>query len=682
MTIPYRLLAPLFAALLLSSCVSTDLEKLGPAKAPDTTTKAYDLYTGDGMKPGDSWLKLQVFRHPRTGREVRLIGMCHIADAAFYRDVQQELDKADIVLMEGVGHELDDPLLGLSMTYLFACMDRARAEAGLYSQHMLENHGNWVSADLSMDEMFGGETLPERYGIAAPMALAAPFIETGLLLCDLRRTVAGAVCGDRGTRSALAGMRHEVCGDSSEEKKKKKDERRLSEDETEKIILAKRNKRVMQVLDMASRNYGIRRIVIPWGAAHGPGLEEMLLARGYQKKESRWLRAVAVRGILEDKTVKPPPGVRIPYVFTWNKFGNQRMASAACSAFDWKQNKDFWAFEFGYGLVFNAEAGRMGGGFALLPPLFTHGLMTRENAEGMHSNFSLCGKLLSWQRMQKPEPGSNAQPCTAFSMQPLCYTRSTAKGNAFTLSPLLTQISHDAAGTHLGFDPYHVWPLLSRDESGLSWQILWPLVDMDRQPKGGMKRFATLAGWLTDFRRLPSGGRYDSVLKGVLFEKKRDDAIRYFRVLNLFSRSTDTNSREYSVLWPLVRGKTAEAGEMSAIFPFYSMERTREKNGQENKSELTLLPLGILFSRETDAKAGKQETECLWGILYHASAAKAAEGGEERVNRVLLGSLGLDNKGGRKSLVVLWIPVWHWGKEAPKAADTQDRQVVETAKAG
>jgi hypothetical protein len=595
--------------------------------------------------------------------------MCHIADAGFYREVQQELDKADAVLMEGVGHELDDPLLGLSMTYLFACMDRARAEAGLYSQHMLENHGNWVNADLSMDEMFGGETLPERYGIAAPLALGAPLIETGILLCDLRRAVAGAVGGDRGTRSALAGMRHEVCGDDSEKKEKKKKESLAIEDETEKIILAKRNRRVMQVLDLVSRKPGVRRIVIPWGAAHGPGLEEMLLARGYQKKDCRWLRAVAVRGILEDKTVTPPPGVRIPYIFSWNKFGNQRMASAACSAFDWKQAKDFWAFEFGYGLILNAEASRNGGGFSLLPFLFTRGiLMTGGDGDG-NSGFSLCGKLLSWQRMQKPEPGSNAQPGTAFSMQPLCYNRSTAKENAFTLSPLLTKISHDAAGTHLGFDPYHVWPLLSRDESGLSWQILWPVVDMNRLPKGGMKRFTTFAGWLTDFRRLPSGGRYDSVLKGVLFEKKRDDTLRYFRVLNLFSRSTDTDSREYSVLWPLIRGKTTKSGEMDAFFPLYSMERTRDK-GLEKKSEFAILPLGLLFSRETDAEAKKQQADCLWGILYHASSNKAANGGETRVNRVLLGSFGLDSADGRKSLVVLWIPVWHWGKAPAPAPAT------------
>lgn len=57
----------------------------------------------------EDWSRLEAlsrrFRSPDGARTVTLVGVLHIADLAYYREIQQHLDAHDLVLFEGVGAE-------------------------------------------------------------------------------------------------------------------------------------------------------------------------------------------------------------------------------------------------------------------------------------------------------------------------------------------------------------------------------------------------------------------------------------------------------------------------------------------------------------------------------------------------------------------------------------------------
>lgn len=647
---PSFLFSMLLGPVVLVSCVSTDVSKLPAEKKPDASISRYHVYTGDKDKPGNGYTKLQEFVDPKSGRQVCLIGMVHVGDASFYRQVQQEMDKADIVLTEGVGSKLDDPLLALQMQYLFSVVDRVRLQAGLHSQHMLTARDNWINADLSMDEMFGGELLADRYGVALPAVLGSVFIEPSFLVIDLYRGGVAVCRGRHGLRDADAGARQFLFSHLDE---KEADNDSAFDKPKDRIILAKRNLRVMEVLEKETQKPGVRRIVIPWGAEHGPELERMLVAKGYVKKECRWLQVCAVRDLLQDDRVEPSSSVRIPYVFSYGRSDSSRSCSIACSLLDWHNGERDWKLELGYGLGLDIWSGRSSGGVSLLPSFFDHGLLMAGRTKEEGAGLALAGPLLScW----------SAPEATRFGLQPLFYNNSTADGNALTLSPLMTRIVHDPSGTRCEFDPNKLWPVFYRDDEKKTCQVLWPLVTAESLPEGRGGGLGTLGGWLTD-SRWTATSRYDSMLKGVVFEKKTDEDLRYFRILNLYSRRTSKEAQEYSVLWPLCGGSADNHGIKHDFFLLYHYSQEL-KDGKPGNKEFGILPAVVLpfyLLWEEKKVGGDSKVYCLGGFLYQAHeevvrSEKKEQGVAEGEQKVSSKAAGEDVKEKKDKVVSLENP--------------------------
>ena len=89
-----KLLLMALTAVLLASC------GIGLPDYYEAPQEGYNYYSG-AKEYGNHYCKVRV-HSSETGKKVTLIGMIHIGDQSFYRQVDVELDKADLVLEEGI----------------------------------------------------------------------------------------------------------------------------------------------------------------------------------------------------------------------------------------------------------------------------------------------------------------------------------------------------------------------------------------------------------------------------------------------------------------------------------------------------------------------------------------------------------------------------------------------------
>lgn len=249
----------------------------------------------------------QTFVHPETGKTVELLGMIHIADGAFYKKVQERLDAADVVLMEGVSGSTSLSLFDLHLRYTMSFMKRSASMLNLSEQHAsLKDNGNWRNADWTLEqfkkESGFGQTLIQAITLPITVVVGEPSMFLTRLSVGFGQNASWPWAD-----SLQSHYRHELFQNVGKQAKDSQIQNAIY-----KGIIEGRNQEVLKHMDEALLEDDTKHVLIPWGAAHLPSLEKSLLERGFKKKEGKWLRAICAKDISEhggrDEFV-------IPYVF-------------------------------------------------------------------------------------------------------------------------------------------------------------------------------------------------------------------------------------------------------------------------------------------------------------------------------------------------------------------------------
>lgn len=208
--------------------------------------------TGGFVRLGVRGLYTEERVYARGDDRVYLIGMVHVGDPSFYRAVAEAVpDDRVLVLAEGATDR--EGLLRGDFSY-----GRLADELGLESQEGFRfPPGRAVVEDADVDV--------SRFGPATLELLRA----------------AGRVLGSRDPADAFAAWNRfaEVAGRPGVAEAARRD------------LLELRNRVLLEHLAEGLNRFD--RVLVPWGAAHMPGVEAGVLDRGFRRVRTRELRVVA-----------------------------------------------------------------------------------------------------------------------------------------------------------------------------------------------------------------------------------------------------------------------------------------------------------------------------------------------------------------------------------------------------
>jgi hypothetical protein len=192
------------------------------------------------LRPGGLYVQARKYARD-DGKTVLLFPMAHIAESDFYRNVTQTVSSNSVVLLEGVTDEKNLLVHGISYK-------RAAKTLHLAEQHEVfkPKQGDLVHADVDVSE-FSSNTI-------VALNLVALIHVQGLNLQTLSALLAYTPTEE---------MEQQLFGD----------------------LLLRRNQHVIQVLQ--SRLADADSFVIPWGAAHMPGLSHEIEKAGFHVVETR-----------------------------------------------------------------------------------------------------------------------------------------------------------------------------------------------------------------------------------------------------------------------------------------------------------------------------------------------------------------------------------------------------------
>lgn len=231
-------------------------------------TGGYLAFTSKGVEARETVLA-------KGDKKVRLVGMVHIGEERFYRDLFQSFPPDALVLVEGVSDRKE--LLKGKFSY-----GRIAAALGLEEQSGIQ--AEWMHAA-------GAASAPSAPGASASAAKppASPGHPT-ILRADIDVSEfapatlsflaeVGDIYGAKTVWDALRRM-GEMNG-------------RYTDKEVEAVfrdLIDKRNAKLLAVFDRDAPSYAT--IVIPWGAQHMPGIEKALRERGYTVQSRQALNVV------------------------------------------------------------------------------------------------------------------------------------------------------------------------------------------------------------------------------------------------------------------------------------------------------------------------------------------------------------------------------------------------------
>jgi len=368
-----------FGLLCLSAC-------LAPERAEEELEKpdgGFEFYTGSKDKAGDFYLGLTELEHPASGVRVVLIPMYHVAEAGYYAAVQEELERSDLVLVEGVG---GDPSLSPSQALLeivFASQRRIASFSALTRQHEALRHGaHWKPADLPLADWRA--TMP--WWSPAVQTLSLPLIvvvtEPAALISWTERLLL-APFGSIGSGAAVeTAWRHFLVNDPPE-----------TDDEALDFLLpgiiSLRNEHLLAVFEDALSDPDVRRVAIPWGAAHMPGILDGLEASGFAIRDHRWIRAISVAGLLsgETDTAFESTDFLIPYLIHWRSLEDAWNLSLALGALQFEAPPRGYQVDLLWSLLASLAGNPVAetASFQLLPSLFGRPLLFRWKSRGESS---------------------------------------------------------------------------------------------------------------------------------------------------------------------------------------------------------------------------------------------------------------------------------------------------------
>jgi len=264
-----------------------------PAAATTQSDETHFLrFIGDGTK-GGSLETSDVTYTNAAGQKVRLVAAVHIAEAAYFRDVQASVEKCDAVLYEMVKpKDSGPPEKGRQSDHAIAQLQRFlkdRLDLSFQLDEVDYTPKNFVHADLDAEtfqqmqsqrgESFASMMLASLLKSLSDPAAVRSFDDEPLDLVDMMTRPDG----ERQIKLLLA--RH--LGDFE------KEAMGLNMlDGT--VILTERNKKVMSVLDETLK-FGGKDIAIFYGAAHMTDLSKQIEERGFKRTQTKWRAAWDVR---------------------------------------------------------------------------------------------------------------------------------------------------------------------------------------------------------------------------------------------------------------------------------------------------------------------------------------------------------------------------------------------------
>ncbi len=246
--------------------------------------------------------------------DIDLVGAMHAAEPDYYRILQRELNKADLVLFEGVVDESQQQA-EQAMTdaqrqkaYQKSAYSRLAASHGLVAQHASINYesSRFRRCDMSvqqMDALLKSEMAKGGSGAAASSAAEAEFASVRKAL-NGKSWATNALIGLISMSPALTARTRLMLVASGSESN---EDGSSLHPRLERLIREDRNAFVMkEVTAILRKEKGHQRIAIFYGAAHLADLQKRLATLGYHPAESiRWHDAITCHpyaaGITEEE---------------------------------------------------------------------------------------------------------------------------------------------------------------------------------------------------------------------------------------------------------------------------------------------------------------------------------------------------------------------------------------------
>jgi len=205
---------------------------------------AVDHFTEGFLKLRPGGLTVQARKYVRNdGKTIQLYPMAHVADADFYQEISQSFPSNSIILMEGVTDSRN--LLTNKITY-----KRMAAALGLGEQHEefkpKPGRGKWVPADVDVKQ-FTTNTI-DLLNLVMLIHAKGVKPETVVELLE---------------RSDPSLLGEQIFDD----------------------LLKKRNRRLLE--EIQARLPQTEHIIVPWGAAHMPGIAKEIQKSGFRLDQTR-----------------------------------------------------------------------------------------------------------------------------------------------------------------------------------------------------------------------------------------------------------------------------------------------------------------------------------------------------------------------------------------------------------
>jgi hypothetical protein len=269
---------------LCSSCQTTNtVYAKGLSDIPD---KAYIYTLGEKGAPEALSCKLAHFHNPKTGKNVSILGMVHMADGGFYDQVHHLGLEYDLSLTEGVHGKASLSAHHFLVQYISSYYSRISYYNDLVPQNLhLRKGGKERNADMSLKD-FSKEG---NFFTSVIQVITLPFIILGGEINNLALYSKYQLSG--------AGITKNLYLNEISRNRKLLFGHMRSVDEKDHAILpgilSSRNKQLFKVLDEELKNDHVNKILIPWGAAHSPEIERELISKGFFKSsKNQWLTAI------------------------------------------------------------------------------------------------------------------------------------------------------------------------------------------------------------------------------------------------------------------------------------------------------------------------------------------------------------------------------------------------------
>lgn len=276
-------------ALVASSSALLAQEPAEEAQEPKVLDSIRYLERPDGS--GELLTGITSFKNDK-GQVVDLVGVIHIADAAYYRQMNQLLSGYDVVLYEMVGGPVDQRVASdnpeIALTHVFQRIVQSILGLRYQLDGIDYTPKNFVHADATWEQW--DELMAARNESMLTFFAKAMELENSE---EMQKHFGGKDAEELMTELGASIM------EFNPEKFKRSVAPLLAEAETMvdliegdegSVIISERNKIVLKAVEEQIDN-GHKRIAVFYGAGHNPDLAERLDVAGFTEGDTQWMTA-------------------------------------------------------------------------------------------------------------------------------------------------------------------------------------------------------------------------------------------------------------------------------------------------------------------------------------------------------------------------------------------------------